>query len=305
MRGMAEMVAGAADVQTRRVGFHTQVVAVTVLPWVGLLLAGGVGFDVQAGPFAALAVVNAMHVASSAVFYLDREARPILDGDRVRFFVVPAALLGVGLLVGWWRPWLLAPLGLGLAIWQVHHFTRQNVGMLAFWARSRGVVGPGDLERKVLTWVGYGAMIATLARRELIDAWPLYAIGLGVVLVAAARLVRSDQPWPAMVGVVFWLPLFAPIPTGTAVLAIGTAHAAQYWLMMLTLRGSKPRPYLTGLLAVTATAGVSHALAGYVAPWHTGLSLGLLASHFVVDAGFWKMRRPEVRTYMRERFTFL
>lgn len=54
-------------------------------------------------------------------------------------------------------------------------------------------------------------------------------------------------------------------------------------------------------LAVVTTTPAAPALLDFLA----GISLGLTVSHFVIDAGAWRLSRPSVRQYVTRRFAFL
>ena len=40
-------------------------------------------------------------------------------------------------------------------------------------------------------------------------------------------------------------------------------------------------------------------------PWFLGLVVGVVMSHFIVDAGIWRLREPFQRGYMRRKFDFV
>src|SRR5688572_21357991 len=108
-----------------------------------------------------------MHVGTTAAVYLDREARSLIAQDPGRFVAGPVALIAVGIVAAWWAPEpVFAVLVAGRIMWQVHHFNRQNLGMISM--RAKALQGPGldGGQRRALDFAGWGAMLATVATYE-------------------------------------------------------------------------------------------------------------------------------------------
>lgn len=136
----------------------------------------------------------------------------------------------------------------------------------------------------------------------------LVLVGLGV----AAFLGRADRrrALALAVPVLFYAPLsvFGPgLAFGAA--AYGAAHGAQYYLMVGTVVRADRR--IAGLTTVAVLVGgtalvVAATRFGYGHhAWVLGAAKGVVASHFVADAGLWRLRDPELRTFMAQRFGFL
>ena len=113
----------------------------------------------------------------------------------------------------------------------------------------------------------------------------------------------------------FPLPLFLFTSPYAAVAGMTVAHGLQYLLLVvLVAAGTRQHDRwnaVTTLGAIAVFGGVllnrmSH-LHGSNAPERLlfGLYLGLLAGHFVVDAGTWRLQRPCVRAFLSERIPYL
>lgn len=113
-------------------GFDWQVVGVTVLPWV-LFLTTWV-LDVKPLPIAmAGAFLGTPHVLATVGLYLEPGLRSHVRSNPVAFWVAPAAaVVGAALAFALSPAWLVWPLLTAFALWQTHHFTKQNFGMFVF-----------------------------------------------------------------------------------------------------------------------------------------------------------------------------
>lgn len=299
-----------ADVAGTRSGqrFVWMLASVSLVPFLvapALDLAGA-----EPGLWTVLVVaLGAPHVGTTLVFYFDRD----LERDVDRFVLAPLAAVGVALAVGFvapeaWLPYLVAAF-LG---WQLHHFTRQNLGCLAFLCRARRMPGPTPRERRMLDLTTIAGVCAIPSALVDLPGGDVLAM-VGLVVLGAAAV----QGWLAARGahdpiksvalgfaVVFYLPLFLFAP-GPALLGYALAHGAQYVLMV----GHIPtaRRAALGLVAGFVVIGLPlhWAMTHTSQPVVFGLFYGVTAAHFLIDAATWKMRTPEQRAYMRRRFAFL
>lgn len=292
--------------------FVVAMAAATVLPMVGALVAAGVGLSPTSVVWlGALAVVGVPHVGMTAALYLDPEMGPILRSNPTRYRVAPLVAVLSGVLfaalapVGW-RPWFVIVFG----SWQLHHFTKQNLGCFSFASRALRMPGPTAAERRMLTMTTVAAVLALQGRFR-----PLFYLGavmLFAVLVESVRLGCGVSPARKVMlalAAVFYAPLFV-IPAGSlAFVAYSYAHGAQYMVMMGHLpAGRAMRGPLVALGAAFVAVGLPlmwinlHALSTTLG-W--GLLYGLVATHFIVDAGVWKVRTPQQREFMQRRFAFL
>lgn len=302
-------------------------VAATCLPFVLIVFSHHVRTSIGTNVATWVAGLTlAAHVPTTAAFYADRSLWPFMARNRTRFMVAPVIAIGVGATFAWLAPAGMLSTGFSLYIaWQLHHFTRQNLGMVSFLFRSSGrpalrgaerrlinitgvagifgfaplyagILGVGDAVREVLWWSGLAALVAATAWLALI--WPtdpLRAVALSCVVIFYVPLyLYRDSIFPAT-------------------FAYATAHGAQYLLMTGHLAAGRTRNVaLRWVVAVAALAVIGGALldqasvlGGTDRRWLYGLGLGVTAAHFIVDAGLWRLRDPDQRAWMRERFAFL
>jgi hypothetical protein len=331
----AATTTAALPVERDRVRFFSLLIAVTVLPYVLFPLATHVVPDepnVQALMLVLLFLGSAGHVAASFFFYGDEQVRGFMfDGQRARYLVVPtlvALLMTLLLFIDRdpVRSWVLV----GFWTWQVHHFTRQNHGILAFASRADDVaVDPK--ERLAITLTDVAAILATIAfvtpyRNTFLDiyGWHLHAIGLGVfacawVVYLATRPLRRfrSTPWRESLVVAlmaFYAPLFLFDDAFSAVYIYLTAHGLQYLIFMyfvVRVPVSTRRRAAMQLVLFTALGGglimllKRQQLWGGWAPTLLGLAYGITIWHFLLDAGLWRLSEPFQRSYMAQRFGFL
>lgn len=273
-------------------------------------------------------LLGTSHQGTTMALYVDRELRPILLADPKRYFVVPVAII-VGAAVA--AETGLVPVLIALVtvktVWTIHHFARQNLGVLAFLGVARGGPSLTRLERRVVdlsTLIGICGGAATLQRHSIevpgargVLPW------MGLVLLMAGLTVVGRAAWtreldaPRVAGLVGVLVFFAPLLVyrgniAIAVLAYSAVHGAQHHVMMTERRcGREARDRIRMILAIIAAFVVVGLPLWYVgnqvnvAPWMFGAAAGAAMAHVVVDAGVWRMREPAQRAYMSRRFDFL
>jgi hypothetical protein len=92
------------------------------------------------------------------------------------------------------------------------------------------------------------------------------------------------------------------------------AHGFQYLLLMGLVAGNAPRKRLGVVAALCAIAVLGGMVLNFSSHLHRddqplrlffGVYLGLLAAHFAVDAGIWRLREPFVRAFLSERVGYL
>jgi hypothetical protein len=112
----------------------------------------------------------------------------------------------------------------------------------------------------------------------------------------------------------FYLPSFIFTDPISAVLGYALGHGLQYLVFMTYVGASRPRP----LVALGSLIGLG-ILGGYILTHMTnaggepgalfrfifGMAIGTVMSHFVIDAGVWKLRHQFQRGYMRRAFPFV
>lgn len=298
-----------------RLTFPHQVLLVSALPWVLFLI-----LRVQ-GQMPMVFVVLALglgtpHVLATAALYLDPGLRDHVRAHRTRYLVAPAAVLVIATVAFAAAPTRAATfLLLGFLLWQTHHFTKQNLGMVAFSLRATKRPGLTTRERRLIlgtTAIGALGVIRLMGLAPSVDG-PLRAAGVAMLVVAAAVAVRPGdlRRSATLLGpVAFYSPLLLfSVDLGTAALAYQAAHGAQYYLM--TAHAARPTPAARrDVLVLLLVGGPLIAAASLLGPyggeaWVFGAAKGVVAAHFIADAGFWRLRDPEIRGFMQKRFVFL
>ena len=148
----------------------------------------------------------------------------------------------------------------------------------------------------------------------------LFAAGTGSGAVALARRPAADRPagFCAMylMALLFSLPIFAFRSPYAAVGGMTIAHGFQYLLLVgLVAAGTSPKSSRVlpiaalcniALLGGIALSGASHLHSSAPAERLLfGAYLGVVMSHFVIDAGFWRMRDPFPRQFMARHLPYL
>lgn len=266
----------------------------------------------------AVVALGVPHVAMTAAFYADREARPILASNPSRYIAAPLLALSVAVAFAHAVPAQVLTYGLAVfAAWQLHHFSKQNLGCMAFTFRALGLPGPTESERRLLRLTTVASALAVPAVLVRVDVLaPLLYAGAALQVVAAVWAWRLGRGQPVvravalLVGGLFFLPLFA-LPGSIAVVAYSYAHGAQYMLMVGHLPSGRASGRRMWLVLGVAFVGVGLPLwwlsesLGAAGPLGYGIVYGLAAAHFIIDADIWRMRTPEHRAYMGRRFAFL
>ena len=273
------------------------------------------------------------HVAASFFLYSDSRMRGhMLTNARGRFLFAPLAVIAASRLffatAGEWLAY-----GVTLYwIWQTHHYTRQNHGILSFAGRAYGAP-PSELERTALTLTGVAGVIGALSfvapYRDTFLAdfgWHLhhtalgvYAAGWAVYLAAWIRERRSmlaAHPLRSVVALVlmlFYLPLFLFRNPQLAVGSYAMAHGLQYLIFMGYVAAAPRAALLRRALALVAFVVLlgnglellRQPASGDYRMAIFGAYLGVVMWHFLLDAGVWRLSEPFQRGYMTERFSFL
>lgn len=122
-----------------------------------------------------------------------------------------------------------------------------------------------------------------------------------------------------LTSLLFGLPAFVFASPYAAVGGMTLAHGLQYLLLISLIAGGREkrsghptRPVRLALLlnialiggTLLSTASHLHS-AGVFGRLAFGTYLGLVMSHFVIDAGVWRMRDPLARTFITQSLPFL
>lgn len=309
-------------------------VAVTVLAVAGAAALGPRGED-RGGTALALAlfVGTSVHVASTGWFVVLPEVRAHARGHPRRFLHVPALLIaGTAALAASTSPAQLRWVLLAFLGWQFVHFHRQNLGLAALAARAEGggPLAPG--ERRALDLAALGGVAGLLLQPDLLTlaadvrlpwgeriAFAVFLGGIGAGLLALCR--RTDRPrgFVAMylIALLFFTPVFCFDSSFPAVAGLTVAHGYQY-LMLMGLVSAAPRagrlrdsgPALLSAIAlgggfVLALLSHLHDSPGAAERALYGAFLGVVMTHFVLDAALWRLRDEFPRQLLTPALPYL
>ncbi len=280
-----------------------------------------------------LFVGSSVHVVSTGWLLSAADVRSEMWSRRRRYVWVPLGLVSVTAALTWVVPaWTLGWVVLAFFGWQFWHFQRQNLGLVALAAVSHGARSPGSAERGALIVTGVSGTLGLLAHPRLLQLaaspvlsglFPLAVVGfaLGVVagFVALAARPATRQKGFCVVYVMsllFFLPVFVFGSPYAAVGGLTIAHGLQYLLLVgLVAIGDRrgPERVTAGsvMLAVALVIGAGLSTASHLhssgvsVHWLYGVYLGVVMSHFVVDAGIWRLSDPFPRRFLMSRVPFL
>ena len=269
---------------------------------------------------------SSVHVAATGWLYTLPDVRAHVAARPLRYAWIPAGLVVAGAVTAAaLSPAAMAWLLLAYFGWQFFHFQKQNLGMAALAASVHRVRPLGRAERRALMGAGGAGILGLLAHPGLLQlrvhpsrgdvhrggAVVRRRAGFGVV--ALVRRPAADRPagFCAMylMALLFSLPIFAFRSPYAAVGGMTIAHGFQYLLLVgLVAAGNRRGTSRWLRLAVFANvalvggallSGASH-LHGFppVIRLVFGAYLGVVMAHFVIDAGFWRMRDPFPRAFM-------
>jgi hypothetical protein len=308
----------------------------TLLPYAVMPAAVYFGRDVNSLLLAS-ALINFLggnaHVAATAFFYSDPTMREHFREHKTRYVYAPAALI-----IGTGVAYALVPepfnryILLYYFLWQTYHYQRQNYGVLCFLAVATDRVPVSKLERLALELAAVAGMLALVRIYRLSEqtilqpvvdlifrsASVIYMLVPVVVVIAIAtepHLVRNPLRIAGLILFsAFYVPSFIFSDPSAATLGYALGHGLQYLVFMFFVGISRPRPVVA--LTTITVAGLSGGFAltsMVVAMGHGsmlnrllfGLAIGVVMSHFVIDAGVWKLRHQFQRRYVRAAFPFV
>ena len=310
----------------------------TIALTVGALAGAPLLAPTKAAAPAALAwflfVGSSVHVASTACIFTLPSVRRHARGRAARYLCAPAVVISCGCVAAVvLSPQVMSWLLLAFFAWQFHHFQKQNLGLVALCASSSGVAGLNPRERRSITAAGLTGIAGLMAHPALLQlgvrpvlgpAFAAAGIGYGVAVSFGAvswrvrdrddRVTRVDVLYA--VALLFPLPIFLFASPWAAVAGMTIAHGLQYLLLTglvaLGPPGRDRTPARAAWLCTLAVAGglllgvISHLHgAGAALRALFGVYLGLVMTHFVVDAGLWRLRDPFPRQLLASRVPWL
>ncbi len=308
----------------------------TLLPYAVMPLAVYFGGDVSSLLLAST-LLNFLggnaHVAATTFFYSDPAMRAHFREHKTRYVYAPTALI-----VGTGAAYMLVPepynryILLYFFMWQTYHYQKQNYGILSFFAAATDRVPVSKLERLALELAAVAGMLAliriySLSQQTVLEpvvdlifrtASVVYLVVPVVVVLALAterHLLRNPVRITGLIMFsAFYVPSFIFRDPSAATLGYALGHGLQYLVFMFFVGISRPRPVVAlttvgaagltgGLLLTSMAASMGHGTG--LSRLLFGLAIGIVMSHFVIDAGVWKLRYPFQRQYVRRAFPFV
>ncbi len=276
---------------------------------------------------------SSCHVAGTAWLVSIGEFRRHVRARPGRYLVAPVALVGGGLLVVMVvgrgaLAWILV----AFFAWQLHHYQRQNLGMVALAALSAGVARLRVAERRCIVLAGACGVAGLVARPTIVQLHLSPPLGLafdgtrvayvGIVLAGIAEL-RERPPTQRpkdfcalyIATLLFPVPVFVFTAPYAAVAGMTIAHGLQYLVLLgLLAAGGTRGQRATSVATLAAVALAGGAVLSVMSHLHTapspvrllyGAYLGVTTAHFVADAGIWRLRDPFARNLLRARAPML
>jgi hypothetical protein len=315
--------------------FIALILIATVLP----MLIAPYTQHVMSDEDSALRIVSVMtffganfHVASTGWFYTECEMRSHFRTHPLRYFAVPALLI-----IGSATAFQLVPSARGYLLvaffsWQLWHYQKQNIGILSFVAAGTGS-GPTFIwERRTLMMAALAGILGFFSLNNIglstfgPEFTELHQVGKLLYLTVPILLAVAVAKVPALrtnrlrlaylfLGASFFLPTFLFDDQISATMGYAIAHGMQY-LVFMGVVGIGKRPALASLtmLAGISTLGglllngaviaanvtdLPHRYAIY------GAFVGIVMTHFVLDASLWRLRERFQRDYIRQKFSFV
>ncbi|MDQ1747364.1 MAG: hypothetical protein QOD07_1627 [Frankiaceae bacterium] len=299
-------------------------------PWiVGAVTAGGLAIPALVAPGTGLTwllfVGSSVHVASTAALFAFADVRRHARAHPRRYVAAPLALVGAAAVTAALLPTtaLQAAL-LGFFGWQLWHYQQQNLGLAALATRATRRPPLTTTERRCIRASAAAGILALAAHPQVTQAVTLKppaavttaaSATAWLLLGGSAALLRRPIP---LLAVAFPLPLLLTTSPYAALGGMTVAHGLQYLLLVgmvvagpANKRTNKRVPeamlLLAGVLAVAgALAGAPHLHHGPAATRAVfGVYLGVVMTHFVLDAGLWRLRDPFPRQWLGERLPTL
>jgi hypothetical protein len=275
------------------------------------------------------------HVGSSVWFYFDPAYRPLMNRNKLRFYL---SIIAVPILALAFAFVLFRLLGngaffivvLGYTSWLFYHYQRQNFGLTALAGTSvgfgpmpkhlntvlvmasiAGVFGVLGLANMYPNFVDWNTLVGPALRpwcRDIgIALYALSAAGFIYILATDKRILANPRVLGcALASEIFFLPALIFNDPLAAVVGFASAHGAQYLLMMsVTAERSKLGWWALGVVALGAVIWWKLSALMAVSGYLFMIVIGITMVHFLIDAKLWRLREPEQRAIVRERFSFL
>ena len=278
---------------------------------------------------------SSVHVASTGWLFTNSNVRRYAWEQRGRYVWAPFGLVTTGVILSVVAsPRLMSWAVLLVLAWQLHHFQKQNLGQVALTGVSLGLASLRHGERTAICTTGAAGIAAVCAHPGLLQ--------LDVRLAAQRRrcALGDSAPCPRCRWWSSGLDQAAQVRPPTEVLRhvrVGAPLSAPDLRVRLAVcsrrrhdDGARPpvpasrwvssQPAAiagsgsVGWLRCARLAVLGGVVLNVMSHLHGdglslrlffGVYLGLLAGHFVVDAGIWRLREPFVRSFLSQRVGYL
>jgi hypothetical protein len=273
------------------------------------------------------------HVAATGWFFTDPAMRAYFRSKPGRYFVMPSLVIAASALAFQFLDRGITSYLVGAyLLWQLWHYQKQNFGLLSFISAGTDKVPLSKWERRTLTVAALPGMLGFFRffgiglpeyEPEFLLAHHVGFASYAVVAVFFAIAVAKHPPLRTnglrlaffTYGTLFFLPTYLFPDDASAITGFALAHGLQYLVFMGVVSGRSKKPFVSGALFL----GIS--LIGYFllsrglllrdltnlpyAGAISGAALGVVMSHFIMDADIWRMRGAFQRGYMGKKFDFV
>ncbi len=309
--------------------FLVLVAGATLLPFVLAPFAAGLipRTDSAFLLFATIGFVGANgHVAATGWFLTDARMRSHFRARPLRYIVVPSLLIAASALAYQLLDGLtLLSVSVTFLCWQMWHYQKQNFGLLSFIAAGTDGLSLSPWERRTLTLsalagiLGFFSVVGDIGLNDYSTTLQqLHQAGLALYFVIPASFAIALVKTPTLrtnglrllffvLGTLFFLPTFVFSNPIAALSGYAIAHGLQYLVFMgcVSVRKQAAVMSLIGLSAMVIVGGLALNLSMDGPRWLYGVYVGLVMTHFVADAGIWRLREPFQRAYMKSKFNFV
>ncbi len=324
-----------AKLASGRSYFIGAMLLVTVFPFLFVPIAAkfGESYSSLRDMRTVLFLLSSMHVALTPFFYSDPSMRGYFSKHKFRYYYATiGCIAGTALIFILCGKQYINYFYIVYHVLLLWHHTRQDYGLLAFVAIATGAGRPSGLERYCLYFASFAGMLGLVRfftegtvfagyEAKFVQAGLL--VYLVSVVMAITAMVRAeailDARWRWTTFLIlfgFFVPTFLYEDKMSAFSSYALAHALQYFVFMYYVgsdskgAGEGKNRFLKLVFTFSLTSAFLMLLRdGDIwgnASWPLlGAFWGVVFSHFVVDAGVWRLSKPFQREYMRSAFSTL
>ena len=282
---------------------------------------------------------SSVHVAATLGLFSFNEVRAHARRHPGRYLLAPGTLLAVTISLWLVFPGHVKALGLlGFFAWQLWHYQKQNLGLASLAFASARLPSLRRGERSCILASGIGGVLDLVANPsvlQIVDWRPAASVaalarGFAVLVIGAsiaAATVETVRRWSTvttttqagtvyLAAVAFPLPLLLAHSPYAAIGGLTLAHGLQYlWLVGKVVHGSpttrRPTAEVARLITLVAVVVGAAAVLAALSHLHSdtqfagrilfGVYLAVVMTHFVVDAGVWRLSEDSPRRWLTRR----